>query len=145
MDLDDYCELLPKMETQERILIGWLMLYGDEAPKQVITEAKIDRRCFLFAETRSVFIAIEEMYNQGLKIDGAEVLKYMIENKTIREINGVSTINDYLICCQYIQRQTDEYTIDYLINLITAQFEFREMHFLLDRYDFGFNEGGKEE
>ena len=142
MELEDYCELLPKMEVQERIMLGFMML-DQEAVTKVIVEAGIDRRCFHFAETRAVFIALETMFNAGLKIDGAEVIKFMIDTKTVREINGISTINDYLVCAQYIERQTEEYNIDYLINLITAQFEFREMHFLIDRYDFNF-EGGAD-
>jgi hypothetical protein len=85
------------------------------------------------------------MFNAGLKIDGAEVIKYMIHTNTIREVNGISSINYCLVAKQVIERQTDEYTLDYLINLITAQFEYREMHFLIDRYDFGFyKEGGEE-
>lgn len=135
MEIEDYNSLLVKMELRERLLIGFLLLDID-APTTVIVNHGIDRRVFMFAETRTVFVAIEEMFNQGLEIDAAEVSRYMIETGLLREINGLSAINDYILHQQLITQMCSEYTLQYLINTITAHYEYREMMLLLQRYDF---------
>src|ERR1700752_2989092 len=113
------------MELRERILLGYLLL-DEDAPRKVIVEERLDRRAFFFAETRMTFIAIEEMFNAGLTIDIPSVFEYMMQNNFLREINGVHTINDFLFAKQYIESQSKDYTLDYLLNLLTAQYEYRE-------------------
>lgn len=136
MNADEFEERLASMERKERILIGYL-LHDADAPAYVIKEKQLDRRVFFFAETRIMYLIICEMYNAGLEINGATVAEYMMNTGTLREISGINAINDYLFCKQYAEQRHEEYSLDYLLNMLTAGAEYREMYFLTSRYNLG--------
>lgn len=135
MEQDEFATLLPSMELKERVLLGYLMLDGEEALRRVFVEEQLDRRAFFFAETRATFSCIQEMFNQGIPVDPSTVFEFMIHNNYLREINGVHSINDFLFAKQYIEAQNEHYSLDYLLNMISAWYEYREMYFLTKRYD----------
>jgi hypothetical protein len=129
---DEYKKQLSLFEFQERAILG-RMLVSQQETRTALVEYNIRKQHFFFAHTRALFKAVEFVFNSGFPFTDYRIYKELIQSGGIYDLDGFQEIQNILETGK--KAGYHGLTTAALCELLNGNIEFRNLYFLLTRYE----------